>query len=67
MPSLGDLPFEERMMKMNQFFGPQGSHKNDFVKVVEQTVVKDRDHISEMLKEVEDEGGEGLMLRKPKS
>lgn len=35
--------------------------------MVEQTLVRDRDHVLEMLKEVETNGGEGLMLRKPGS
>jgi hypothetical protein len=29
--------------------------------------VKNKDHVLEMLKNVEEKGGEGLMLRKPKS
>jgi len=33
--------------------------------VVEQTVVKDRDHLSDMLKTVLDGGGEGLIIRRP--
>lgn len=35
--------------------------------IVDHEQVKNRDHVLEKLKEVEELGGEGLMLRKPKS
>lgn len=35
--------------------------------MVEQTCVESKDHVFDMLKEVEAHGGEGLMLRKPGS
>ncbi|KZW03370.1 DNA ligase/mRNA capping enzyme [Exidia glandulosa HHB12029] len=67
IPSHGDKPFEERLKLLEKLFGEGGSHACDHVVIVEQTAVKDRDHIFKMLKAVEAQGGEGLMLRKPKS
>jgi DNA ligase 1 len=62
-----DTRFEDRMEKLKELFGPNGTHKSDFVVLVEQTITKSRDHLLEMLKEVERLGGEGLMIRKPNS
>lgn len=41
-------------------------HSQEFV-VVDQTCAESKDHVFDMLKEVEAHGGEGLMLRKPGS
>ena len=41
--------------------------QNEIFKVVEQTLVRDEEHLSEMLGEVMSRGGEGLMLREPYS
>jgi DNA ligase-1 len=60
-------PFEDRMEKLKEYFGPNGTYKSDFAVLLEHTAIRDRDHIFEMLKEVEDLGGEGLMIRKPGS
>ncbi|TDL17860.1 DNA ligase/mRNA capping enzyme [Rickenella mellea] len=67
IPSMKDEPFEARMACLNHMFGPSGEHKQDHVFVLEQTEAKSRDHVLEMLKDIEAKGGEGLMLRKPKS
>ncbi|KZW00121.1 DNA ligase/mRNA capping enzyme, partial [Exidia glandulosa HHB12029] len=67
IPSHAAEPFEERLKLLEKFFGEGGSHACDHVVVVKQTAVKDRDHVLEMLQAVEAQGGEGLMLRKPKS
>jgi DNA ligase 1 len=67
IPSLGSKPFEERYEKLQELFGENGEYKNEYVKVVEHEEVRDREHVFERLKEVESEGGEGLMLREPGS
>ncbi|EJD50726.1 DNA ligase/mRNA capping enzyme [Auricularia subglabra TFB-10046 SS5] len=67
IPSHGSKPFEERLELLEKLFGPNGSHACEHVVIVEHTVVKDKDHVFEMLKTVESLGGEGLMLRKPQS
>ncbi len=64
---MGDKPFEERMSYLESTFGVSGTHRLEHVVVVEQTEAKDREHVLEMFKEVEDQKGEGLMLRKPGS
>lgn len=48
-------------------FGAGGSHVCAHVKVVEHEAAKGRSHVLEKLKEFEELGGEGVMLRKPKS
>jgi DNA ligase 1 len=68
IPSMGDKPFEERIEFLKKMFGKGGSHASMYrIKVVEQQEVRDRDHVLERLKEIEELGGEGLMLRKPGS
>lgn len=59
--------FEDRFGKLKELFGPKGKYESDFVVLVENTLVKSREHVFELLKDVEDLGGEGLMLRKPGS
>lgn len=54
-------------MKINELFGPSGTHKTDFVQAVVHTEVKSRENVLDMLKDVEKLGGEGLMIRKPGS
>ncbi|KZT40618.1 DNA ligase/mRNA capping enzyme [Sistotremastrum suecicum HHB10207 ss-3] len=65
IPSHGTKPFEERLKLLEDLF--QDKEKTGQVKVVEHTAVTSRDHVLEMLKDVETKGGEGLMLRKPGS
>ncbi|KAF8322424.1 DNA ligase/mRNA capping enzyme [Cantharellus anzutake] len=78
VPSAGNEPFEQRMSILSKTFldgsdtseeGARftGKSKVDHVIVEQQTIVRDRDHVLEMLKEVESRGGEGLMLREPGS
>ncbi|KDQ57285.1 hypothetical protein JAAARDRAFT_35922 [Jaapia argillacea MUCL 33604] len=67
VPSLGSKPFEERLEYLAQTFGPDGTHACAHFVVVDHTKATSRDHVLEKLKEIEDLGGEGLMLRKPGS
>jgi DNA ligase 1 len=65
---MGDKPFEDRIAYLKKTFGKGGSHASMHrIKVVEQELVRDRQHVLDRLKEVEEEGGEGLMLREPGS
>ncbi|CAE6454620.1 unnamed protein product [Rhizoctonia solani] len=62
IPSRGSDPFEERVAYLKKHF------QNILqVNVVEQTMCKSKDHLLETLKDVEHEGGEGVMLRQPGS
>ncbi|KAH6891588.1 hypothetical protein BKA70DRAFT_1119873 [Coprinopsis sp. MPI-PUGE-AT-0042] len=67
IPSKASLAFEKRLEILEEFFGESGSHKSDHVHIVEHEEARDKDHVLERLKEVEELGGEGLMLRKPGS
>ncbi|QRV78606.1 ATP-dependent DNA ligase [Ceratobasidium sp. AG-Ba] len=62
IPSRSTEPFEERIdyLKKNLANIPQ-------VNVVEHTMCKSREHLLETLKEVERQGGEGVMMRQPAS
>lgn len=52
---------------LKKLFGPDGTHETEHIEVVEQILATNRQHVLDKLKEVEDLGGEGLMLRKPGS
>lgn len=67
IPSSGSKPFEDRIAELKKLFGPGGSHECKEVVVVEHEKAEGRDHVLGKLKEIEDLGGEGLMLRKPGS
>ena len=67
IPSRGTDPFESRLEYIQLLFGPGGSHCSDHVVVVKQDKVKDKQHVFDKLKEIESLGGEGIMLREPKS
>lgn len=67
IPSRGTDPFESRLEYIQSLFGPGGSHCSDHVAVVKQEKVKDKQHVFDKLKEIESLGGEGIMLREPKS
>jgi len=67
IPSRGTDPFESRLEYIQSLFGPGGSHCSDHVVVVKQEKVKDKQHVFDKLKEIESFGGEGIMLREPKS
>ncbi|KAG9094737.1 hypothetical protein FS749_011933 [Ceratobasidium sp. UAMH 11750] len=62
IPSRGSEPFEERVAYLKKHLSniPQ-------VNVVEHTMCKSREHLLETLKEVERDGGEGVMMREPGS
>lgn len=62
-----DTKFEDRLEKLKELFGPNGIHKHEFVVLVEHKLTQSREHLLEMLKDVEKLGGEGLMIRKPAS
>jgi DNA ligase 1 len=67
IPSSGSKPFEERLQELRGLFGPGGKHTCAEVVIVAQEQARDRQHVLDKLKEVETLGGEGLMLRQPKS
>jgi len=67
IPSKASDPFEKRLETLDALFGEDGSHKCSHVSIVEHVLAKSRDHVLEKLKEIEELGGEGLMLRKPQS
>ncbi|KAJ3047294.1 hypothetical protein HK097_011659 [Rhizophlyctis rosea] len=71
-PSLSALPFETRISRLKTFYKslpssshPSGDHPT--IVIVDHTKCKGSDHVKELLEEVEEKGGEGLMLRKPGS
>lgn len=65
---MGDEPFEKRLdwLKSN-FMKLNGESREKHVRVVDQMKANSREHVLEMLKDIEAMGGEGLMLRKPES
>ncbi|KAF4601523.1 hypothetical protein EYR38_006177 [Pleurotus pulmonarius] len=67
VPSKADLPFEERLAFLEATFGENGTHAAKHVVVVPHDEARDRAHVLDKLKEIEGLGGEGLMLRKPRS
>ncbi|KAH7102511.1 DNA ligase/mRNA capping enzyme [Auriculariales sp. MPI-PUGE-AT-0066] len=67
VPSHGKKPFEERFKLLEGLFGKNGSHASDHVVIVPHTELESREQMDKMLEEVQKKGGEGLMLRKPKS
>ncbi|KAL5520115.1 hypothetical protein ACEPAG_1775 [Sanghuangporus baumii] len=68
VPSLGSEPFEERLSWLRStFLKLSGERREKHIAVVEHLKAKNREHVFELLKEVEKEGGEGLMLREPGS
>lgn len=67
VPSMEREPFEARVAYLKKTFGPSGTHCQDHVVVVDQTETRDRQHVLDLLKDVEGKGGEGLMLREPRS
>ena len=59
--------FEDRISYLRKTFGPSGTHCLDHVVVVDHIEARDRQHVLNLLKDVGGKGGEGLMLREPKS
>ncbi|EWC47087.1 hypothetical protein DRE_03456 [Drechslerella stenobrocha 248] len=64
IPSLGDRRFEDRQEQLRKLIDKT---RIKWVKLVEQTPATDKDHVLEELERVTDLGGEGLMLREPRS
>ncbi|KAJ6263515.1 hypothetical protein Dda_2079 [Drechslerella dactyloides] len=64
VPSLGNQRFEDRQEYLRKLLDRS---RIRWVKHVEQTQVKDKDHVLEELERITDVGGEGLMLREPRS
>jgi len=62
VPSQGKKPFEARIQVMKEV-----CHNRPYTQFVEQRMITPEDDIAQMLKEIEELGGEGLMLRAPKS
>jgi DNA ligase-1 len=62
-PSVAE-PFEQRFAKIKEFFE---ANPSAHVELVVGEICKGKDHVYETLKRVESLGGEGVMLRKPKS
>jgi DNA ligase-1 len=61
-------PFEDRIEHARKIFGKGGKYASmNRIKVLEQEEVENRQHVLDKLKEIESLGGEGVMLRKPKS
>ncbi|KAF8464436.1 hypothetical protein BDZ91DRAFT_849727 [Kalaharituber pfeilii] len=65
VPSKGHLPFEQRIAFAKDLL--ENKLRIKWVNVVQHTIVKNRNHVFEMLEEVTKSGGEGLMLRQPGS
>lgn len=61
---MADEPFEDRIEFCKKTFSKLGIR---WVNVLDHTVCKDKDHVLEMLEDVIEKGGEGLMLREPGS
>ena len=65
---MGHEPFEKRLDWLKStFMRLNGECREKHVRVVDQMKAKSREHVLEMLKDIEEMGGEGLMLRKPES
>ncbi|KAJ3398170.1 hypothetical protein HDU80_009211 [Chytriomyces hyalinus] len=63
-PSLTKKTFEDRIEHLKQLVSnTSASH----LKILAQEKVKNKDHVTTLLAQVESKGGEGLMLRQPKS
>eukprot|EP01126_Amoeba_proteus_P030543 TRINITY_DN3017_c0_g1_i12.p1 TRINITY_DN3017_c0_g1~~TRINITY_DN3017_c0_g1_i12.p1 ORF type:complete len:352 (-),score=66.65 TRINITY_DN3017_c0_g1_i12:633-1688(-) len=63
--SYKEKPFEERMALLNQRYPSNGSH--NFLTIVKQIKCQGVEHLKQQLERVERKGGEGIMLRQPKS
>ena len=63
-PSLGKHPFEHRVTTITDYFKQNPA---PYVHVLEHEKCRGVQHLKEELKRVEGKGGEGLMIREPKS
>lgn len=59
-----DIRFQKRIEKAKKWFE---KYPNPNVKIIEQTPLKNKKHLEELLKKVESYGGEGVMVRDPNS
>lgn len=66
-PFLGNKPFEERLAFLTKLFGEPDQPKYKNVSVVGHEKCKGRQHLMDMLDELQNKGAEGLMLREPGS
>lgn len=55
------------MKWLHSRYGPPDAPKYPNFVVVDQTICKDKEHMQDVLEQVQKKGGEGLMLREPKS
>jgi DNA ligase-1 len=62
-PSHSSSPLEDRMNMLRTLIPSNSTH----IKLVENTVCRDDEHLQELYSEVTDMGGAGLVLRKPGS
>ncbi|TRM67364.1 hypothetical protein BD626DRAFT_564316 [Schizophyllum amplum] len=68
IPSLASQPFEDRLDALKKLVGKRGgSQRSRQVVLVWHEKVRDRQHVLDHLKHIEQLGGEGVMLRKPGS
>jgi DNA ligase-1 len=56
--------FEKRLSFAQNCFK---HHPNPYVEFIQQEICKDKNHLLKKLKDIESKGGEGLILRKPRS
>ncbi|KAI8621317.1 hypothetical protein BC830DRAFT_277038 [Chytriomyces sp. MP71] len=63
-PTMSKLPFEDRIARLKALYPPD---QTPTVHIVAQENCKDKAHVLQLLREVEAKGGEGLMLRQPRS
>ncbi|KNC98217.1 uncharacterized protein SPPG_06617 [Spizellomyces punctatus DAOM BR117] len=63
-PSLHQKPFEERIDAIKTYVNSKHNALEKIVRIVEQVKCDNRAHLMDMLKKVEAQGGEGLMMRK---
>ena len=63
-PYLKKQTFEQRMQTIRDYFD---SNPTKYVHNIEHTKVRNKEHLLTRLDEVLDKGGEGLMIREPKS
>ena len=62
------LPFEERMIELRRIVEHQcKGHPKCPLVFTQQTKVESSKHLDEMFKDIVEKGGEGIMIRKPKS
>jgi DNA ligase-1 len=63
-PSLHDKQFEERIHALESYFA---TNPAPYIRVIKHSKCNGVNHLREVLKQIEAEGGEGVMLRAPHS